>query len=339
MSGPWRLVEMVLNAEQGAGAERQAMDAGFPPGTQAPVLQVGARRFQAFTQGEGDLVLLIHGFPDGPETFAALMPALAAGGYKAVAVTLRGYETATLDAADTYSLLQLAGDVTGWMDALGVARAHLVGHDWGASIAFAAAAAAPDRVLSLTMVAVPHPARFQETLRSDLGQFLRSTYMVFFQIRGFADWWVGLFNAAFVARIWRRWSPGWRPGARTIGRVRRRFADPRVRRAALDYYRSAFDARAPDARPLQALFAAPLATRAFGICGADDGCIGADVFVRCMRPEDFAGGVEVARIARAGHFVHAEKPQEVASLLIPWLGRGGAGGAPPPRDPEPGPCP
>ena len=202
------------------------------PGSAALTLTVGALTFSAVSEGRGPLVLLIHGFPDGPETFRHQLPALAAAGFRAVAVTLRGYEDSSRPADGDYSLPRLAEDVLGWIDALGETRAHLVGHDWGANLAFAAAKARPDRVVSLTLIAVPHPARLGAEIAADRAQMQRSSYILFFQLRGLAEAWVSASHAAFVGRMWRKWSPGWRFDADAIGPVRQRFSRSAVARVA-----------------------------------------------------------------------------------------------------------
>jgi len=283
-------------------------------------LAVGPLTFPALAAGRGPLVLLIHGFPDGPETFRHQLPALAKAGFQAVAVTLRGYAASARPADGDYSLPRLAEDVLGWMDALGARHAHLVGHDWGANLAFAAARAAPERVASLTMIAVPHPARLGAEIASDRKQLQRSGYVLFFQLRVIAELWVSAARAAFVERMWRKWSPGWRPDQDVLAPVRARFSAVAVARAALEYYRQVISPPAAEAARIAELFGGVQAVRTMGIAGAEDGCISAEVFARAMRPEDFPAGLRVETTPRAGHFAHQEQPDAVNALIINWLG-------------------
>lgn len=282
-------------------------------------LDAGGLRFTCHVAGQGPLVLLLHGFPDGPESFAPQIAALAAAGYRAAAVTLRGYEVSSRPADGDYHLAALAQDFPRWMDALGAARAHLVGHDWGATIAFAAAVTAPARVASLSMLAVPHPQRFLAVMRKDRAQFRRSTYILFFQLRGIADWWVRRDRAACVARLWRRWSPGWRPPAGLLEAARARFTDAATCGAALTYYRHALDQRTQAGKATQALLARPCAVPTLGLAGVNDGCIGVDAFRAAMQAEDFSAGLRVETIADAGHFLHAEQPDVVNAALLRHL--------------------
>ena len=154
-------------------------------------MSIGALEFTAWEMGEGPLVLCLHGFPDTPATWRHLLPELAAAGYRAVAVTSRGYEPSSQPANGDYSLAALSGDVIDWIEALGGPSAHLIGHDWGSSICHLAAARAPDRIASLTALAVPHPAGYGAVVASDFAQLERSWYVFFFQAEALSDLIVG----------------------------------------------------------------------------------------------------------------------------------------------------
>ncbi|CAN0589496.1 unnamed protein product, partial [Ectocarpus sp. 12 AP-2014] len=123
-------------------------------------LKLGEFSVSAIGAGNGPLVLLLHGFPDHAQTWREQISFLAAYGYRALAVTLRGYEPQSIPEDGDFSEETLGRDVLNVLDALGVQRAHLVGHDWGAAIAYRAANLSPDRFLSLTTMAVPHSGRF-----------------------------------------------------------------------------------------------------------------------------------------------------------------------------------
>ena len=139
-------------------------------------LTCGDLKFSAFEMGQGPVVVLLHGFPDTPATFRHQLPALAAAGYRAVAVTSRGYEPSSQPADGSYHVRNLAQDVVDWVVALGVPQAHLVGHDWGATIAYAAAALKPASFKTLTAIAVPQPARFGQLLMQDPAQLIAKSW-------------------------------------------------------------------------------------------------------------------------------------------------------------------
>lgn len=281
-------------------------------------LSNGALQFTATAMGAGPLVLLIHGFPDTRETFDAQLPALARAGFRAVAVSLRGYEPASQPDDGNYRATALAADVIAWIDALGAAKAHLVGHDWGATIAFAATALAPDRIASLAVLAVPHPARFAEAYVADPAQQARSGYILEFMAPD-AEAMILADHCGYLDTLWRRWSPGWAIEEGDLAPMRRAFAQAGVATAALSYYRQAFDAASDAGKAAQALMAGPFTVPTLGLTGDEDGCISADVFEAAMRDADFPGGLRVDRITGVGHFLHREAPEQINKLLIDWI--------------------
>src|SRR5262252_5745257 len=103
--------------------------------------------------GEGRPVVLLHGFPDSGRLWRHQVPALAAAGFQVVVPDLRGYgRSGKPEAVEAYSLMLLAGDVMAVMADLGIARAHVVGHDWGAALAWGLASLAPGSVDHLAVL-------------------------------------------------------------------------------------------------------------------------------------------------------------------------------------------
>jgi pimeloyl-ACP methyl ester carboxylesterase len=149
-------------------------------------ITVGPLTFDALADGpeDGDLVLLLHGFPQTSASWRDQITALAAAGYRAVAPDQRGYSPRArpTDLA-AYALPELVGDVVGFADALGAERFHLVGHDWGGAVAWHVAGRHPDRLHTLSVVSTPHPEALRRAYRGDLGgdQAERSGYMAFFR--------------------------------------------------------------------------------------------------------------------------------------------------------------
>jgi pimeloyl-ACP methyl ester carboxylesterase len=130
----------------------------------------------------GRKVLLLHGFPELGIEWDQQLRALAAAGYRAVAPDQRGYSAGVRpDGVAAYQLDNAVGDVRSIADSVGWARFDLVGHDWGAAVAWVAAARYPHRVRSLTAFSVPHLGAFAEALRTDPVQREASKYMDFFR--------------------------------------------------------------------------------------------------------------------------------------------------------------
>lgn len=267
------------------------------------------------------VVLCLHGFPDHPRSFRDQIPALTQAGYRVVAPTLRGYEPSSQPVDDDYHVIRMVEDVLGWIECLGALRVHLVGHDWGAVIGYQVAARAPERLLSLTTIAVPHLRRLGSGLLKLPGQLRNSWYTLFFQLRGVAELVVRRDDFAFLERLWRAWSPGWTPPEEELRLLRRTFRQPGVLTAALRYYRAAIDPLSRAAAQSRALAFAPISVPTLAITGETDGCIDTRLFDEMMRGADFPRGLKVRRVRGAGHFVHQERPAEVNALLLEWLRR------------------
>lgn len=285
-------------------------------------LERGALRFSARSCGQGPLVLCLHGFPDNAGSWRHQLPVIADAGYRAVAMTLRGYEPSSIPSTGGFAQADLAADVIAFLDELGTDRAHLVGHDWGAAIGYAVAAAAPARFATLTTLAVPHPGRFLTGVLGHPRQLRLSWYMFFFQLRGIAERTVSRNDFEFIRRRWRDWSPGWDAPQDALESVIDTLRRPGVLSATLGYYRSALSPRSlPLGRAARRAACFPVPVPTLAITGERDGCIDSGVFRAMMRPEDFPNGLEVAAIPDAGHFVHQERPGAVNALLLDWLRR------------------
>ena len=131
---------------------------------------------------DGPVVVALHGFPQDRSSWDAVTPALTAAGYRVLAPNQRGYSPgARPGRRRDYRVALLAGDVLALVEQAGAESFHVMGHDWGAVVAWFLAARHPDRVRSLVAVSVPHPtAWYASAVRS--GQLFRSWYMGLFQL-------------------------------------------------------------------------------------------------------------------------------------------------------------
>jgi pimeloyl-ACP methyl ester carboxylesterase len=146
--------------------------------------------FRALTWGpdDGRPVVLLHGFPETSACWRQVAPVLAAAGHRVLAVDQRGYSPGARPAGvSSYAIPELAFDVVSWLDTLGYDRADVVGHDWGAAVAWAVGGRHADRVRSLTAISVPHPGAFSAALARDKDQRERSSYMDLLRMEGKAE--------------------------------------------------------------------------------------------------------------------------------------------------------
>jgi pimeloyl-ACP methyl ester carboxylesterase len=280
-------------------------------------------KFSAIAQGEGETILCLHGFPDHALSYRYQLPAFSEAGYRAVAVTMRGYEPSSIPKnanIDDFALIRLAEDVIAWIDELGVEKVHLVGHDWGAAITYLVASMAPEKLYSATAMAVPHLGRFgQEGFKKHPIQLRYSWYMFFFQLRGISDYVVERNNFKFIHRLWKNWCPTWNVPKKDVNLVVDTLSQTGVKKSALSYYRAMFNLASEANRETGRQARKKIDVPTLAITGVDDGCIHTDVFKSCMKQEDFEKELRVEQIQGAGHFLHQEKPEEINQLLLEWF--------------------
>ncbi len=204
---------------------------------QAFSLSVRGLQFDALGAGPegGDLVLLLHGFPQFADSWAGVMMPLATGGFRVVAVSQRGYspEARPLE-VEAYALREFVEDVLGFADALGAERFHLVGHDWGGAVAWAVAAQHPGRLRSLAVLSTPHLDAFAKALAHNADQKVKSAYMALFRAPGHA---AEKMLLAFDAKVLRGIYQGKPPSAQVERNVQRLQQDGALT-AALNWYRA-----------------------------------------------------------------------------------------------------
>lgn len=151
---------------------------------QRQAVRVGGFEFDLRVWGppDGAPVMLLHGFPETGRAWERVAPALAAAGMRVIAPDQRGYSPGARPSdPHEYDIAKLSGDVIGLLDALDIDTVHLVGHDWGAAVAWQVAASHPHRLRSLVAVSVPHPAAMTWAIRNDPDQRRRSAYMLLFR--------------------------------------------------------------------------------------------------------------------------------------------------------------
>ncbi|MEZ4293786.1 MAG: alpha/beta fold hydrolase [Polyangiaceae bacterium] len=265
-------------------------------------------RLSCLVVGEGPVVLALHGFPDHRGAFRPIVPALVSAGYQVVMPALRGYWPSGVSRSGRHDALSAGEDAILLADHFSPGeRIRLVGHDWGAVVSFAAVSRAAHRVSHLATMAVPHPAAVLRRLTS-LRQLRRSWYMGLFQVRGVAEERLSRDDFAFIDRLWRDWSPGYRATGEEMEAVK---AGIRERVGpVLQYYRALFSPSR--LRHAGAMFG-KVRVPAIHLHGVDDGCIG----VECSEGAErfYADRYSVHRVAGAGHFLVQERPEEVGRIL------------------------
>jgi pimeloyl-ACP methyl ester carboxylesterase len=257
-----------------------------------------------------ELCICAHGFPDCVHSFRHQIDALCGIGMRVAIPSMRGYAPSGRARSHRYHAGALGRDLLSIADALSPhAPVVLVGHDWGALAAYAAAALAPERVRKLVTLALPHP-RVAGPRWLTPAQLRRSWYIGFFQLRALSERTLVARNGALVERLWRDWSPGYRASSEELELVKRAvLAHPS---AVLGYYREIF-------RPgsWRRLVLRRTRVPALYLHGVDDGCIGVELVRGVER--GYAAGIDCRLIEGAGHFVHLERPELVNRHLVEFL--------------------
>lgn len=156
------------------------------PGWQHHFIETNNIRLHCVTQGEGELVILLHGFLEFWYSWRHQLPALSKH-FKVVVPDLRGYNDSDKP-QQGYDLDTLSADIQGLIETLGYRQAHVVGHDWGGAIAWHFAQTVPQMINRLAVLNAPHPQHFRQALLSNVDQLRRSWYLLALQVPGLPEW-------------------------------------------------------------------------------------------------------------------------------------------------------
>ena len=254
--------------------------------------------------GEGRPVVLLHGFPDSGRLWRHQVPALADAGFRVVVPDLRGYGRSDKpEQVDAYSMMLLAGDVMAMMSDAGVDRAHVVGHDWGAGLAWAMASLAPGSVDHLVVMSVGNPVTFLRTLE----QRQKSWYMLLFQFPGIAERWLTEDNWANF-RVW--------AGHPDADQVIAELEETGSLTPGLNYYRANVGPESWVGPPLEL---PPVQAPAMGLWSTGD--IALTEVQMTDSAKNMAGSWRYERLDGPGHWMQLEAPDQVNALLLDFLPR------------------
>jgi len=261
---------------------------------------------------DGPPVLFLHGWPDLWTSFLPQMRDLAGAGFRVLAPDQRGYGLSGKPAAVAdYAMPRVTQDAMLLVERLAGGPVHLVGHDWGGSVAWTLAMLRPDLVRSLTVVNCPHPAVFGAALRRSPAQWLRSWYMLLFQVPGLAETLLSVRGGAVLAAMLRH---GARMDAEVVAMHRLMWRYPGAISRPLNWYR-ALPGSLRQARLIDEL---PVVVPTQILWGTGDPAFrnryATDSAALCddrTRVEWFEGG----------HWPQNEEPRRVTRLLHEWFDR------------------
>ncbi len=263
---------------------------------------------------DGPLVLLLHGFPEFWYGWRRQIPALAAAGYHVWAPDQRGYNRSDKPAGvGAYAIETLAKDIVGLIDASGREQVYLVGHDWGAAVAWWVAGTYPERVKKLAILNVPHPSVMQRTVWEDAEQRKKSWYIFFFQLPWLPE--KSLSDNGYTNAI-RALKGSSRRGTFSdddIAAYRQAWSQPGALTGMLNWYRAAVRNQGMGV-PLGRIRVPTLM-----IWGANDMALSR----RMAQPSiDLCDDGRLVFLEEASHWVQHEEPDAVNRLLLDFLGDG-----------------
>lgn len=275
---------------------------------------LGKQTWRYHDSGEGRPVVLAHGFPDTPHSWEGIAASLNQAGYRTILPYLRGYHPDTVVPGRPYDALHVAEDATGLLDALRLESAVLVGHDWGATLVYGAAALAPERVQGIVPIAIPHPRTLKpKNALQALGMLVMARHFVHFQLP-WAEAGARRNDFRYIDTLYRRWAPGWHGPERdaAVARAKEAFATPEVLTGAIDWYR-AMGAKV-DRR-----LTAPIQCSGLMVAGGKD--FGGHLGPYKKSQGLFEGGAELLVMPEAGHWPHREQESQFTDALLRFLGK------------------
>lgn len=263
-----------------------------------------AGNFDALTSGSegGRPVLLLHGFPEAAVQWSEQLAVLDGAGCHAVAPDQRGYSPGVRpEQVADYRAEELVSDVLAVADHLGWGRFDLIGHDWGAAVAWTTAAAHPDRIRTLTTVSVPHLDPFGDAVRNDEDQQQRSAYMQVFRGSG-AERTLLADDARKLRRIYDRKVP-----EHHIEEYVQRLSEPGALTAALNWYRAM-----PQNGPI-----GPITVPTLYVWSTEDDAIGSTAAL--ATGDHVTGDYRFEMLEDISHWIPEEAPDTLNRLILQHL--------------------
>jgi pimeloyl-ACP methyl ester carboxylesterase len=258
--------------------------------------------------GDGPPVILLHGFPDSGRLWRHQVPALAEAGLQVIVPDMRGYGRSDKPpAVEAYAIPALVGDVLAVLADAGAERAHVVGHDWGAAVAWALGSLAGDRVDRLVALSVGHPATFRAAPRFE--QHQRSWYMLLFQFTGVAEQWLA--NDGWAN--FRAWS-----GHPDTDAVIAELEAGGSLTPALNYYRANIP---PEAWLTTGRALPPVERPTMGVWSSGDFALTERQMTDSA--SSVSGPWRYERLDGPGHWMQLEAPDDVNRLLLDFLAPAG----------------
>jgi pimeloyl-ACP methyl ester carboxylesterase len=286
-------------------------------------IEVNGIRLHYMEEGSGELVVLLHGFPEFWYGWRKQIPVLSRH-YRVIAPDMRGYNLSDKPkGADQYKIGILANDIAALIKKLGTGKVILVGHDWGAAVAWAVATLYPELISRLAILNVPHPAEMRKALLGfNLAQWKKSYYIFLFQLPRLPEWKIGKDIAGFFRKAFKKFSPipphpnlsarerGYSISEEEIQEYVKAYSHPGALTATINYYRAAirymdsFDITQPLPMPVLMLW------------GEQDKALGKELTYHTTQ---YCTDLEIIYDPTSGHFIQYDNPELVNGKLLEFF--------------------
>lgn len=285
-------------------------------------VKAGPYEHPVIEAGEGPLVVCLHGFPDNYETFQYQIGPVVEAGYRIVCPMLPGLtpgvqhpsgQTSPVFACDALILL-----IEELQREYGQTQCHLVGHDWGAAVAYLIAGKRPGLLKSLTAISIPYNVSLLRTLLRCPGYIINAWYITFFQLWWIAEYFIRRDDFRFIDMLYRTWCPPWGDYDYRLASVKKTLGAPGALRGALGYYRSSlFGLNAASFR-FRSMFRSNIEVPTLALRGEHDQCI-PDIAWEQISVKRFRDVLCLQMVENTSHFPQLENADRVNQLLIGWL--------------------
>lgn len=284
---------------------------------QSQFIQTNRIKIHVLTDGpeNGPSVVLLHGFPEFHYGWRRQIPALVEAGFRVIVPDQRGYNLSDKPKGiSAYDADILARDVIGLLDHFGIQKAKLVGHDWGAVVAWTVAILYPERLEKLAILNVPHPDVMTRFIMKDSTQRKKSWYVYFFQIPILVEWILRRRDFDALGRMLVQSGGGGTFTETDVAEYKKAWSQPRALTGMLNWYRAAFR------RGLRAAFTKSLPRRVtvptLMLWGKQDVALS---FEMAKPSIELCERGELVSFDRATHWVQHDAAEEVNPKLIAFL--------------------
>jgi epoxide hydrolase 4 len=279
-------------------------------------IKVNGIQLHYMEEGQGELVILLHGFPEFWYGWRKQIPVLSKK-YRVVAPDMRGYNLSDKpQSVKDYKIDILAKDIAELIKALGEEKAIVVAHDWGGAVAWVVATQYPELVSKLALLNIPHPAEMKKALMGfNMAQWLKSYYIFLFQLPGLPERFIGRDLKSFFTKAFTNFAPKGKPSSITdaeIDKYVKAYSQPGMLKGAINYYRATF-------RQLGGLhITGKLKMPVLMIWGEQDKALGKEL---TYNTKAYCENLEIIYDPASGHFIQHDNPDLVNQKLMEFFGK------------------